>query len=159
MWGPRGSGRSAGHKPRRVQVQKDEAGTEGSRARGGHGASRVEPDTQQRQVSRLRLSANPRASATPALGIPSSCSPEPTSLSPPRPEPNSDGGCACTQPFPAFWFSWVLRACPHPLSPPPPSRNSEKLEGPVGSPPLPRAGSSWMEQLGRRDLGVWNTVI
>ena len=49
----------------------------------------VESDTQQRQVSRLRLSTNPRASTTPALGIPSSCSPEPTSLSPPRPEPSS----------------------------------------------------------------------
>lgn len=46
-----------------------------------------------------------------------------------------------------------------PLSPSPPCRNSEKLEGPAGSPPLPRARNSWMEQLGRRDLGVWNMVI
>lgn len=46
-----------------------------------------------------------------------------------------------------------------PLSPPPPSRNSEKPEGLQAPHPYPGLGSSWMEQLGRRDLGVWNMVI
>ena len=117
----------------------------------------MEPDTQQRQVFRLRLSTNPRASATPALGIPSSCSPEPTSLSPPRPEPNSEGGCACTRPFPAFWFSWVLTACPH--SPFPhhhPAgilRSQRGLQAPQPCPGLGAAGwSSWEE-------GTWESGI
>lgn len=118
----------------------------------------VESDTQQRQVSRLRLSTNPRASTTPALGIPSSCSPEPTSLLPPRPEPSSEGGCACTRPFPAFWFSWVLSLSTLPLSPPPPSRNSEKPEGLRAPHPYPGLGaagwSNWEE--GTWESGIWS---
>ena len=94
-----GDGLGAEHRPRRVQIQKEEPRAGGSRARGGQGASRVEPDTQQRQVSYLRLSANPRASATPDLGIPSSCSPEPTSFSPPGQSPVWSVG-AHTRPFP-----------------------------------------------------------
>lgn len=61
---------------------------------------------------------------------------------------------AHTQPFPAFWFSQELAA-----SPPPASRNSEKLEEPGYSLPPPQARSSWMEQLGRGNPGVWTMVI
>lgn len=97
--GPRrqvGSGLSAGCKSSGGWVRKEESRAESSRAWGGQGAAETSRRGKALEWS-LTLSSDrclssgsqPGASATPALGIPSSCSPEPTS--PPRPEPNPAG--------------------------------------------------------------------
>lgn len=91
-----GSGLSAGCKSSGGWVWKEESRAESSRVWGGQGAAETSRRGKALEWSLtfssdrcLSSGSQPGASATPALGIPSSCSPEPTS--PPRPEPNPAG--------------------------------------------------------------------
>lgn len=149
-----GNGLSAGHYPRgsRYRKQSLELRAAGHwEVRGPHEWSLI-LNSDRCLISGFR----PRTSTTPAPGIPASCSPEPTSLSPPRPEPT--------------WAQWVHTLDPSLLSGSPrnwqhpcdnyqPAGILRGLKGPGYSPPLPQARSNWVEQLGRGDPGVWNMAI
>lgn len=121
----------------------------------GTGGSRVEPDTQQRQVSSLRL---PTPGPEPCLALASHpavrLNPPPSPL--PGQSPTWQGGCTHL----ILSYSLVFPGAGNFPAPPPPlpRRNSEKLEGPGYSPPLPRLGaagwSSWEE--GTQESGIWS---
>lgn len=144
-----GSGLGAGHKPRGVECP-------GSRAWGGKGHSWAGPDTPQRQVSYLRL-PTPGPATRLALASHPAVLPNPPPSPLPGQSPTWQGGCAhLTLPYSLLFPGADSLPAPPPL---PPRRNSEKPEGLGFSLPLLRARSSWMEQLGRGDPGVWKMVI
>lgn len=129
----------------------------GSRAWGGpcmgRGASCVEPDTQWRQVSHLKLPA-PRPAPRLALASHPAVrlNPPPSPL--PGQSPTWQGGCTHL----ILSYSLVFPGAGNLPAPPPPlpRRNSEKLERPGYSPPLPQqgaaGGSSWKE--GTQESGI-----
>lgn len=104
----------------------------------------------------LSQASNPEASDTPGPGIPSSCSPEPTSLTPPRPKPNLAGWVHTLDSF-LLCFSQELTVS-LPLLHYHSGGILRSQRGLATPHPYPRLGaagwSSWEE--GTQESGIWS---